>query len=289
MNEPPFATCSALLAVCLVALVALTGRIHSRKANINKSRPQMADVQALAAQVQALHGEIQHLRASQAAAAAASVPMVDDEEEEVVADDVSWSDVLSQARRTPSNEEAARFTKLLASAPSLQALKENRANVQLYLGVPESPGARQNRVDSQLQAAQQKIELGLHLLTHYLETGNRAAIGGAAAWYRSAWEDLNQQRRQFLAGKEAWKLGRRNDDHAGRLLTEEEEKKLSRGKGVGKGNHDRGRFRDSATSWARKDWAVQKPYYNNDWSRARSLSRGRGKGKGRGRGRGQDK
>ena len=124
-------------------------------------------------------------------------------------EDMASGDVLSQARCMPSNEDRKKFIKLLLTPPSLQVPQENRTIVRSYQSVPESPLARRNRVDSQLQGVQQKIELGLHLLTHFLEIGNRAAIGGAVAWHRSAWEDLNQQRRQFLAGKQAWKQCRK--------------------------------------------------------------------------------
>ena len=108
------------------------------------------------------------------------------------------------------------------------------------------------------QVPQAKIEVGLHLTTHFLETGNKGALGGAAAWQRSgsAWEDLQQQRRQLLAGREAWKLDWRKDDQAVKLLPEEKEKKICKPQrseksreGAGKG--DRGRFRDSQPSWER--------------------------------------
>ena len=129
-----------------------------------------------------------------------------DQDEEA---DPSWSDILRQKRRQAAGEDAAKFAKLLETAPDLPALQDSRGDVALYFGVPEAPGPRRNRVDGQLFQAQVKVELGLHLMTHYLETVNKAALGGAAAWQRSASQDLQEQRRQFLAGREAWKLERR--------------------------------------------------------------------------------
>ena len=159
----------------------------------------MADI---AAQLAAIQAELQQLRATQQKQDAgrqgnAEGAMVEDAEEDTEAEEVdgqvSWSDVLSQTRAVPSSADAIKFTKLLASPPSLQALRACRANVRLYCGVPESPPPRRNRVDSQLQVCQQKIELALHLITHFFKSENRAAIGGVAAWLRSAWEDMNQQ------------------------------------------------------------------------------------------------
>ena len=127
-------------------------------------------------------------------------------------------------------------------------------------------------------------------MTHYLETGNKAALGGAAAWQRSAWQDLQEQRRRFLAGREAWKLERRKEDMAVKLLTDEEDKKIGKfgEKPAGKGERDR--FRASQPAWARRDWVSQDQGSWRDHSRARSNSNGKGKGfhgKGKGSGRGR--
>lgn len=243
----------------------------------------MSDSSEVVQQLQALQAQVKELQSqmSRSAARDDSVPMASDEVEEEVEEVVTWDDVLGKHRRAVTTEDAVKFTKLLENPPTLQALKESKGNVLLYQGVPEAPQARRNRVDQQLHSAQAKIELGFHLLTHYLESGNRAAIGAAAAWQRSAWEDLKQQRRSFLAGREAWKLTRRADDTANRLLTEEEEKKIGKGKAAGKGkSYDRSRSTIMG-------WGAQQASSSQDWQPQRSSSRGRGKGKG-GRGRGRE-
>ena len=71
------------------------------------------------------------------------VPMADDSDEEEESEP-SWGDVLRQKRRPASTEEAAKFTRLLSTPPSLQSLKENRGDVALYQGVSEAPAARRN-------------------------------------------------------------------------------------------------------------------------------------------------
>ena len=242
-------------------------------------------------ELQDLKGQMQQIRASQvlpamAQGSGAALPMSEDED----LADPSWSNILRQRRRQATGDEAAKFLKLLETAPDLQALRDSKSDVALYLGVPEAPGPRRNRVDSQLYQAQAKVELGLHLMAHFLECGNRSALAAAAAWQRSAWQDLQEQRRQFMAGREAWKLEKRRDDKSLKLLSEEEEKKIGKQwkdkvkprDGAGKG--EKGRFRDSRPTW-RRDWAQDQGSWR-DRSRVRSSSYGKGKGKG-GRGREQ--
>ena len=246
----------------------------------------MAEFQQMKAQLAQLQVAS---RIPAAAEGSGDLPMSPDSDQEEDADP-SWSDILRQKRRQATGEEAAKFARLLETAPDLQALKDSRGDVALYMGVPEAPGPRRNRVDGQLFQAQVKVELGLHLMTHYLETGNKAALGGAAAWQRSAWQDLQEQRRQFLAGREAWKLERRKDDKTVKLLTDEEDKKIGKFREKPAGKGERGRFRDSQPAWARRDWASQDQGSWRDQSRARSNSNGKGKGfhgKGKGSGRGR--
>ena len=49
-----------------------------------------------------------------------------------------------------------------------------------------------------------------------------------AANLRSAWEDTQQHRRDLFAGKQAYKLDKREDDNRPRLLTDVENKKIQR-------------------------------------------------------------
>ncbi len=147
----------------------------------------------------------------------------------------------------------------------------------LYSGVPETPAQRRNKVESQLQQLQHKMEIVMHLLTHHLETGDKGALGGAAAWTISAWQDINEQRRTYLAGRQAWKLDSRQVDKRPKLRTQNEEKKMKpqySGKGRGR----------PGTSWAWAQSETRTPPQrewnsNSDW-RSRSRSRdGKGKGK----------
>ena len=65
--------------------------------------------------------------------------MADDEGAEEVDELVLWGDVLTQAKIVPSCDDAKKFTKLLASPPSLKVLRENRTNVPAVPGVHELP------------------------------------------------------------------------------------------------------------------------------------------------------
>ena len=89
--------------------------------------------------------------------------------------DPSWSDILRQRQRQATGDEAAKFLKLLETAPDLQALQDSKSDVSLYVGVPEALGPRRNRIDSQLYQPQAKMELGLHLMAHFFECGNKSA------------------------------------------------------------------------------------------------------------------
>ena len=118
-------------------------------------------------------------------------------------------------------------------APNLQGLK----SVILYSGVPESANPRRNKIDMQWWQCQHKIELTMNLLVQYFETNSVDALGASAAFLRSAWEEANEARRGYLAGRQAWKLNHRQDDKRARLLSEDEEKKIRnepKGKGKGK-------------------------------------------------------
>ena len=82
-------------------------------------------------ELQDLKGQMQQVRASQvlpamAQSSGAAAPMSEDEdlEEEAVP---SWSDILRQRRRQATGDEAAKFLKLLETAPDLQALRDKRA------------------------------------------------------------------------------------------------------------------------------------------------------------------
>jgi hypothetical protein len=69
----------------------------------------------------------------------------------------------------------------------------------------------------------------MHSLVAHLEGGDQKHLGLAAAWLRSAWQDLHEQRRGLIAGgKGRSLLDKRPDDVRPRLLTAQEEEKLSK-------------------------------------------------------------
>jgi hypothetical protein len=93
-----------------------------------------------------------------------------------------------------------------------------------YSGVPQTPEARRNKIDKELPTAQKKMEIAMHGIILFLETKKNSALDGATAHIRSAWEDLQQQRRKLLAGVDAtYILVPREDDARPRLLSRDEE------------------------------------------------------------------
>jgi hypothetical protein len=179
--------------------------------------------------------------------------------------EASWSEVIRSPKTEPHGERAVHLCRLLSGAPSLQHLKASEGDIPSYSGVPETPTARwSNKADSQLQMVQRKLEQSLNLLVLHSESDNPAAITACAAWMRSAWQDLQEQRRRMLAGRDSYKLDGRPDDVKPRLLSAEEEKKISR---------------KPRPPWTRTTQPKESP---PSW-RGRSTSRGKG-GKGKGGG-----
>ena len=198
--------------------------------------------------------------------------MSEDDPEEM--ETPSWDDIIKRKTIEANKLEARNLISLLRSAPSLQDLKFSDNSVILYSGVPETANPRRNKVDQQWWACQHKIEYSMQLLVHYLESNNHDTLGAVAAYLRSAWEEANEARRGYLAGRQAWKLETRHDDRRTRLLTEDEEKKVrpeGKGKGKGKGN-----LRPWSSSWQEKP-ATRQDWGHRPW-RPRSRSQGKGKG-----------
>lgn len=141
--------------------------------------------------------------------------------------------------------------------------------------IPQSPAPRNNKIDRQLYQPQRKMEKAMNLLVQQVEKGDNdhRALALAATCCRSAWEDLQQQRRSLYAGKAAHALPRRPDDQRPRLLTQEEEEKIKK---VQRPAKPRTRtFWGEATS-SNSSWG------KGTQNRGRSTSRQRGKGKGKG-------
>jgi len=192
-------------------------------------------------------------------------------------DEAAWGEVIAQPRTEPASAEGARLAQLFARPPPLQDLKAMESSIQRYSGVPETPPPRRHRVDNQLHTVQKKLEVSMHLLVHFLETNDKSALATSGAYLRSASEDVLQQRRQFMAGKQAWKLPRRADDNRPTLLTADEEKRIKPERQPRLEHRFRplppqgGPPASSSNRWESK-WEPR--------PRFRSNSRGKGKGKG---------
>ena len=127
----------------------------------------------------------------------------EDEEEEPP----SWGALLRPVAVEPSQEGAQFLCQVLSAPPPLDQLRASEKSLPCYKHVPQTPPPRgKNRVDSALFNAQKKMEQAMHLLVHNIETGDRETLSLSAAWIRSIWEDIQQQRRHLLAGKQSFKL-----------------------------------------------------------------------------------
>ena len=82
-------------------------------------------------------------------------------------------------------------------------------------------------MDANYVQCPEKVECDMHMVVHHLETSDKEAIGVGAAFVRSAWEDLQQQHRFLIAGKQSFKLEQRTDDTRPRLLSKPEDQTLA--------------------------------------------------------------
>ena len=193
----------------------------------------------------------------------------------------AWSSVLGTRRQHPVAENGKRLAKMLESPPELQALKTKAATVLMYSGVPETPPPRRNKVDNNLCNCQKKVETAMHLLVNFMEKGDLADIGTTAAFLRSVHQDLQEQRRSYLAGRQSWKLDPRQDDQRPKLLSVEEEKKIRQPQDSGRKSGEwKGKqpFQPTPPGWGKGEG--QGRWYQKPRGRSRSQSHGKGKGKG---------
>ena len=230
-------------------------------------------VESLNAQLQQLTQGMRLLQ-QQVQARADPVGTQEDGEDE---GEITWGEIISTARVEASQEDSQKFLKLLNSSPNLKDLKEAAQQVRLFSGVPETPPPRKHKVDFQWYTVQHKIEMGLHLMTMFMEGNNRSSLVAAAAWYRSAWQDAQESRRKFLAGNQAWKLPQRPDDKKPRLFTEEEERKFVRPQ---KKTVEHRPYQWGQSEPERQPRPLQR-WGPSDGSRSSSRPRGKGKGKGK--------
>jgi hypothetical protein len=180
-----------------------------------------------------------------------------EDDEEVIP---NWGLVLPPKLSVPVAPDASALASMLVSPPPLEDLRSHSTGQTSYTGVPQTPAPRLHRIDRQLYNAQAKMERTMHSIVHFLETGDKSALGMAAAQTRSAWEDLLQQRRGLIAGKGGQRiLDPRPDDIRPRLLSKEEEQKMDK-KQITSSSRTTGRGRPS--------WAAKTP---ENW-RSRSTS-----------------
>ena len=247
-------------------------------------------VQQLQQQMQALVGELQALKALRGRAARVEDPTplevdveVEDDEAEMEDDTkfldkeaLEWTDVLQGRAVAPKSEPAVQMAQLLSSPPPLSLLKHRDGEFARFSFLPVTPPPRKNKVDYHLYQAQQKLEVLMHILVGIVDGGDKKDLCRVGALARSSWQDMQEQRRSLLAGRNRNQLARRVDDDSHRLLTHEEEEKIS------KANRPKAKARNF---WGENDRGYSQQRYSQH--RPRSLSRGRGKGKGKGRGKGK--
>ena len=206
----------------------------------------------------------------------------DDEEMEEEDQGSPWTGLLKAPRAEPCTPDGAYLCSLFAAPPPFEALQCTIQDMRLYNQVPQTAPPRKNRVDFNLHTAQKKQEQAMHMMVNYMECNDKRKLGMAAALIRSSWEDLNQNRRKLLAGKQAHKLEPRIDDDRQRLLTREEEQKV------------RPTPTRSTQGFGRPQWAAMSPNgisastssstFRTNRPRKFSAERaGKGRGKGNGR------
>ena len=231
------------------------------------------DVAALASQVEALKAQIQALQRPTGAGATVAdfadegdVDMLDLEEE---AQALSWEDVLEATEATATTTEGQKLCQLLHSPPPLSMVSGQEKPVR-FSGLPKTVPPRKNMIDRQLWSAQWKLERVMQEMFQALEEDDKSKMLKAGAFARSAWEDLHQQRRRLMVGRQAGALDGRPDEDKPRLLSKEEEQKLRKPR-QGKGQEGKGfvnGFGQGSWSTTRQGGKGQR------WGPRRSSSRG---------------
>ena len=176
----------------------------------------------------------------------------------------NWESVLGGDRRDPTQTLSKDLVNLLEKPPPLNLLKSDSINITPHTKIPITPSSRKHILDQKMYIPQKKLEQAMHHLAHSLETQDPQGTQVAAAYVRSAWEDLHQSRRDLLAGRQKYKLEKREDDNRARLLTKEEEAKIQQTPRFPKGK---------SQGYPRHGVPSRQDYQQG----------GRGKGKGKGR------
>ena len=137
-----------------------------------------------------------------------------------------WDDILQGSGQEAMSDLGQALEAHLALPPPMGVLKEALEKLVKYEHVPRTPPARGDRLDRDLQGLQGRVEAAMHLLIHAADQPDWDTMGLLAAVLRSLWEELHQSRRRRFAGPQAYKLDRRVDEDAPRLLNPEEEKRV---------------------------------------------------------------
>ena len=201
-------------------------------------------------------------------------------EDEDAEEPPTWGMLLQPPQVVPKVAEAVSLSLLLAGPPPLGHLKKAEENITQYTSIPITVPPRANRIDRGLFVAQKKMENTMHLITHHFETGDKTALAMAAAVSRSAWEDINQQRRALLVGKQVQVLDKRKDDERPRLLSEAEDQRMAR---ASRPSFKQGKGQPRFT---KPNWAPSTSS-GGGFPRSRSSSNGRARPGGRGKGKGK--
>ena len=230
--------------------------------------------QQQAAEAARLQQQQQQAAAAARQAADAEMDPVEEEDDEDPGAPADWSSVLGVPRASPGRADALTLCQLFSSPPPLGQVKVALQESTKYEGVPPTPPPRGNRLDKQIWTTQHKLEAAMNLMVAQLETNDAARMAMAGAMIRSAWEDLNENRRRLMAGRQTYTLDQRKDMDQTRLLSTEEAEKVRKARSAkatapatqGKGNQ-------APRQW-KPDWNTQG---QGNW---RKSGKGQGKGKG---------
>ena len=179
--------------------------------------------------------------------------------------------IIPPVREEPSKPHAISLNKLVENPPPLESLK--KTTTKQFTGPPRTAPPRKHRLDTKLAILQAKQEHALHALVNSQEKEDRQSIAQAAAFIRSSWEDTQQLRKNIMAGKQSYKLDKRQDDDRPRLLTKEEEQRITK-------------TRKNFVPRARTMWGDTPATSSNQGqpNHTPAPHRPRGKGKGKGKG-----
>ena len=138
-----------------------------------------------------------------------------------------WGELLGNPSQVPESPQGKKLSKLLASPPPFTLLEQNCKDMKNYEGMPKTAPSRNCKRDHDWQAIQKKLEKHMNLMVQWKEEGNEKYFWAAMGMVRSAWEDINQQRKKMmLPQKLHFLLDKREDDDSVKLLSETENRNI---------------------------------------------------------------